>query len=44
MALAVAACSIPGQTVVRTAESATVTFPTFPECLRELGADISPVE
>jgi 3-phosphoshikimate 1-carboxyvinyltransferase len=40
MALAVAGCSIPGQTVVRTAESATVTFPTFLECLRKLGADI----
>jgi 3-phosphoshikimate 1-carboxyvinyltransferase len=40
MALAVAGCSIPGQTVVRTAESATVTFPTFMDCMRRLGADI----
>ena len=40
MALAVAGCSIPGQTVVRTAESATVTFPMFMNCLRQLGADI----
>jgi 3-phosphoshikimate 1-carboxyvinyltransferase len=40
MALAVAGCSIPGQTVVRTAESATVTFPTFMDCMRKLGADI----
>ena len=40
MALAVAGCSIPGQTVVRTAESATITFPTFTDCLRRIGADI----
>ena len=40
MALAVAGCSIPGQTVVRTAESATVTFPTFMDCMRKIGADI----
>ena len=41
MALAVAGCSIPGETTVRTAESATITFPTFLECMRSIGADIS---
>ena len=44
MALAVAGCSIPGVTVVRDAESATVTFPTFPDCMRRLGADLQCVE
>jgi len=43
MALAVAGCSIPGETVVRTAESATVTFPTFLDCLRKIGAEIETV-
>jgi 3-phosphoshikimate 1-carboxyvinyltransferase len=40
MALAVAGCSIPGQTVVRTAESATITFPTFMDSMRRIGADM----
>jgi 3-phosphoshikimate 1-carboxyvinyltransferase len=40
MALAVAGCSIPGTTTVRTAESATITFPTFMDCMRNLGVDI----
>jgi 3-phosphoshikimate 1-carboxyvinyltransferase len=40
MALAVAGCSIPGRTVVHSAESATVTFPTFMDCMRIIGADI----
>jgi 3-phosphoshikimate 1-carboxyvinyltransferase len=40
MALAVAGCSLPGTTIVRTAESATVTFPAFTDCLRNLGAAI----
>jgi len=40
MAMAIAGCAIPGQTVVRTAESATITFPTFMECMRGIGADI----
>jgi 3-phosphoshikimate 1-carboxyvinyltransferase len=40
MALAVAGCSIPGETMVHTAESATITFPTFVDCLRRIGADI----
>ena len=44
MALAVAGCSIPGRTIVRTAESATVTFPTFMDCMRRLGAEIQVVE
>ena len=44
MALAVAGCSIPGQTVVRTAESATITFPTFMDCMRQIGADIQTSE
>ena len=44
MALAVAGCSIPGPTIVRTAESATITFPTFGDCVRGLGADISTTE
>ena len=41
MAMAVAGCSIPGTTTVRTAESATITFPTFTDCMRGLGADIN---
>lgn len=44
MALAVAGCSLPGTTTVRTAESATITFPTFPDCLRQLGANIETPE
>lgn len=40
MALAIAGTALGGQTVVRTAESATITFPTFLDCLRELGADV----
>ena len=43
MALAVAGCCLPGQTTVRTAESATVTFPTFTDCLTRLGADVTQV-
>jgi 3-phosphoshikimate 1-carboxyvinyltransferase len=44
MALAIAGCSIPGQTIVHTAESATITFPKFLDCLRDLGAGISTAE
>ncbi len=44
MALAVAGCAIPGITTVHTAEVATVTFPTFMDCLRSLGAGISTTE
>jgi 3-phosphoshikimate 1-carboxyvinyltransferase len=40
MSMAIAGCSIPGQTVVRTAESATITFPTFMDCMSSLGAEI----
>jgi len=40
MALAVAGCALPGTTTVATAESATITFPTFTACLQNLGADI----
>lgn len=38
MALAVAGCSLPGQTVVRGAEAAAVTFPEFAACMKSLGA------
>ena len=44
MALAIAGCNIPGQTVVQTAESATITFPTFIDCVRDLGAELQTVE
>jgi 3-phosphoshikimate 1-carboxyvinyltransferase len=44
MAMAVAGCSIPGQTIVRTAESATVTFPTFMDSMQRLGAEIEVAE
>ena len=44
MALAIAGCHIPGRTVVSTAESATITFPTFLDCVRGLGAGISTTE
>ena len=44
MAMAIAGCSIPGTTTVRTAESATITFPTFVDCMRNLGAEIQTTE
>lgn len=44
MAMAIAGCSIPGTTTVRTAESATITFPTFTDGMRNLGAEIQTVE
>ena len=44
MALAVAGCCIPGETVVRDAESAAVTFPTFADCLGKLGANLRTME
>jgi len=40
MALAVAGCVLPGTTTVATAESATITFPTFTDCMQQLGAAI----
>lgn len=44
MALAIAGCHLPGQTVVLTAESAAVTFPTFLDCLRSLGGNVRVTE
>jgi 3-phosphoshikimate 1-carboxyvinyltransferase len=44
MALAVAGCLLPGETVVHGAEAAAVTFPEFVECMRMIGADISEVK
>jgi 3-phosphoshikimate 1-carboxyvinyltransferase len=40
MALAVAGCAIPGETVVRGAEAAAVTFPEFAECMQKIGAKL----
>jgi 3-phosphoshikimate 1-carboxyvinyltransferase len=40
MALAVAGLSSSGRTVIDTAEAVGVTFPTFLECMKGLGADI----
>jgi len=40
MALAVAATAARGSTRLTTAEAVNVTFPTFVECLRELGAEV----
>jgi 3-phosphoshikimate 1-carboxyvinyltransferase len=40
MALAVAGCALPGTTTIATAESATITFPTFTDCMQRLGAEI----
>ncbi len=40
MALAVAGCAIPGETVVREAEAAAVTFPEFSDCMRGIGAHL----
>lgn len=40
MSLAIAGCSIPGQTIIRTAEAAAITVPTFAESMRRLGAEI----
>jgi 3-phosphoshikimate 1-carboxyvinyltransferase len=40
MALAVAGCAIPGETVVRGAEAAAVTFPGFAECMQKVGAKL----
>jgi 3-phosphoshikimate 1-carboxyvinyltransferase len=43
MALAVAACCIPGTTVIHGAEAAAVTFPEFADRLKALGADLQVV-
>jgi 3-phosphoshikimate 1-carboxyvinyltransferase len=40
MSLAIAGCSIPGQTVIHTAEAAAVTFPAFADLMRGIGAQI----
>lgn len=40
MALAVAGCFIPGETVVHGAEAAAVTFPEFADCMSALGAQM----
>jgi 3-phosphoshikimate 1-carboxyvinyltransferase len=42
MALAVAGLNSPGETVIRSAEAVEVTFPTFLNCMTELGADLRP--
>jgi len=44
MALAVAGCSIPGDTRINGFEVAAVTFPGFVDCMRGLGASMEPVE
>ncbi len=44
MALAIAGCSIDGDTTIDTAEAMNVTFPTFVQCLHHLGADVEMVE
>jgi 3-phosphoshikimate 1-carboxyvinyltransferase len=44
MAMAVAGCHLDGETIVETAESATVTFPTFLDCMRGIGAEIGTAE
>jgi 3-phosphoshikimate 1-carboxyvinyltransferase len=44
MAMAVAGTALEGRTVVRTAESATITFPTFTESLRGLGGEIETLD
>jgi len=40
MALSVAGCALPGETIVHGAEAAAVTFPEFVDCMKALGADI----
>ncbi|MBI5397458.1 MAG: 3-phosphoshikimate 1-carboxyvinyltransferase, partial [Verrucomicrobia bacterium] len=44
MSLAVAASAIPGETTIRTAEAAAVTFPAFADLMRGIGADIRSTE
>jgi 3-phosphoshikimate 1-carboxyvinyltransferase len=44
MALALAGMVADGETIVETAEAAEVTYPTFLEDFRSLGADIEVVE
>lgn len=40
MALAVAGCAIDGETRINTAEAIEVTFPTFVDCMKRLGAEL----
>jgi len=40
MALAIAASAIPGETRIATAEAVAVTFPTFVDCMRNLGGNL----
>ena len=40
MSLAVAGCTLAGETRIRTAEAMSVTFPTFVDCMTSLGAEI----
>lgn len=44
MSLAVAASAIAGETVIRTAEAAAVTFPAFADLMRGIGADLQTSE
>lgn len=44
MALAVAGLNIPGETIIDTAEAMNVTFPTFPQIVRECGGDIELID
>ncbi|HDI72570.1 MAG TPA: 3-phosphoshikimate 1-carboxyvinyltransferase, partial [Candidatus Altiarchaeales archaeon] len=41
MALAIAGLRAEGETNIDTAESISVSFPEFVDCLRQLGADLS---
>jgi 3-phosphoshikimate 1-carboxyvinyltransferase len=41
MSLAIAGMAAAGETIVDTAESASVTYPTFVEDMRNLGADLT---
>lgn len=44
MALAVAGLNIDGETIIETAEAMNVTFPEFPQLIRECGGDIELIE
>ena len=41
---AIAGSALAGETIVRTAESATITFPTFLDCMRGIGAEIQTID
>ncbi|MFW6279440.1 MAG: hypothetical protein ACOC2T_00225 [Planctomycetota bacterium] len=40
MALAVAGLAARGKTIVRTAEAVSITFPSFPELMQQVGAEL----